>query len=486
MSSPDDDDDSAQTEQTAVVERGPDEEPAPEPADVPEAQPAPATEPAPESRVRVRDVAKAGDEVWASIGQVAAAVAACAGFVYLIGGLVMWLRFREADLPADQAVALMSKEQLLVVGLRLMVLPAAVIGALAWIATARTEPAQPGDDRSVFAMIRDWFRAASVRKLVLLAVVVVLALALLLGLPATWASLGWALAAVMVCGCRWYQVKHPGNARRERLAIALVAVAAAGVVSLARQLDQPVQLLSAQVLLDDSTTRNGVFVSSSSDDIFVGDTVGHKLVDLPRAHVTSVTVGPPEERAPRESVLSLILGGNDFSITPFEWWCNGERYSWGELGDLCRTQVQLLDASRVLDSEHPSYAPVRVRCPLRATSGCTGYLRLVSRKLFQVTPSSVPKHVVIGPVPLRLVGAKSGNTIGSGVTGYVCPEVPANTRGVLRNVPAQGEAKPTPTVQFQLVVTSDAAGHDVVRRTNYALTTPPTGETIPRLQGCSG
>ena len=265
-----------------------------------------------------------------------------------------------------------------------------------------------------------------------------------------------------------------------------MAVAAAGVVSLARQLDQPVQLLSAQVALDDNTTRDGVFVSSTSDDVFVGDTAAHKLVDLPRAHVTSLTVGPPEERAPRESLLSLILGGNDFSITPFEWWCNGERYSWGELGALCRTQLQFLDASRVLDDEHPSYAPVRVRCPLRATTGCTGSLRLVSRKLFQVTPAAVPKHVIIGPVPLHLAAAKSGNTIGSGVTGYVCPQVDPNTRGVLRNIPAQGDAKPMPTVEFELIVSSDAAGHDVVRRTNYALTTPPPGEAIPHLQSdCS-
>jgi hypothetical protein len=380
----------------------------------------------------------------------------------------------------------MSKEQLLVVGLRLMVLPAAVTGALAWLATARTEPAQPDDQRRWFGRIRGWIRAASVRKLVVIAAVIVLALALLLGLPATWASLGWGLAAVMVIGCRVYQLDHPGDARRERLAIALVAVAAAGVVSLARQLDQPVQLLSAQVLLDDNSTRDGVFVSSTSNDVFIGDTDARKLVDLPRAHVTSLTVGPPEERAPRESLLSLILGGNDFSITPFEWWCNGERYSWGELGDLCRTQLQLVDASRVLDSEHPSYAPVRVRCPQRASTGCTGSLQLVSRKLFQVTSASVPKHVVIGPVPLRLVGAKSGNTIGPGVTGYVCPVVDPNTRGVLRNIPAVGEAKAMPTVEFELVVSSDADGHDVVRRTNYALTTPPKGVPIPTDQGCSG
>jgi hypothetical protein len=64
--------------------------------------------------------------------------------------------------------------------------------------------------------------------------------------------------------------------------------------------------------------------------------------------------------------------------------------------------------------------------------------------------------------------------------------VDPNTRGVLRNIPAVGEAKAMPTVEFELVVSSDADGHDVVRRTNYALTTPPKGVPIPTDQGCSG
>src|SRR5918992_79410 len=68
---------------------------------------------------------------------VAGYLAALGGFVYLVGGVVMWLRFRTADLPPDQGVALMSKEQLFVVGLRLMILPLLVAGLLVFVLALR-------------------------------------------------------------------------------------------------------------------------------------------------------------------------------------------------------------------------------------------------------------------------------------------------------------------------------------------------------------
>src|SRR5918997_3095129 len=73
---------------------------------------------------------------------VAGYFAALAGFVYLVGGVVMWLRFRTADLPADQGVALMSKEQLFVVGLRLMILPLLVAGSLVFVLALRVSNAR--------------------------------------------------------------------------------------------------------------------------------------------------------------------------------------------------------------------------------------------------------------------------------------------------------------------------------------------------------
>jgi hypothetical protein len=447
-----------------------------------------ATEPAAPAAVP-RVLSLGAGEVWTMVGQLLGGLAASAGFVYLIGGAVMWLRFRQADLPADQAVALMSREHLLVIGLRLMILPALATGALAWLATSRTSPSTvlPSLRAGRLARLRARIGRMSKRRLALATAGVVLIGALALMLPASWASLGWLAAAAMIVVFRVRQLRRPPGRLDPRLAMALVAVAGAGLVSLARQLDQPVQLLSAQVELDSGKVRSGVFVGTTGDDVFIGDTVAHTIVALPRSHVSAVIAGPPEERAPHRSLLSALLGGDDFAITPFGWWCNGESYSWGQLGDLCRTQLQLLDPSRVLDGSHPSYAPVKVRCPLRASEGCRGSLRLVSRKLYQGGPASVPKHVVIGPLPLHTADARAGgDTIPPGKTGYVCPRVPASTRGLLRNVAAVGDDKPTPTVEFQLVVSSDQAGKDVVRRTNYALTIPPPGERFKPLQSdCS-
>ena len=69
--------------------------------------------------------------------QGAGAAAGTAAVVYVVGGMVMWLRFRKAGLPADQAVALMERQQLLVVGLGRMVLPAALTGLLARLVMRR-------------------------------------------------------------------------------------------------------------------------------------------------------------------------------------------------------------------------------------------------------------------------------------------------------------------------------------------------------------
>ncbi|HEX6618817.1 MAG TPA: hypothetical protein VF024_04120, partial [Solirubrobacteraceae bacterium] len=266
MSSPDGDEGEEQTGRAAPAAAAPTQEPAPAevPGEPPSQDGVPEAAPPPKREVRIRsEDAKAAVEMWTTVGQVAAAVAASAGFVYLIGGIVMWLRFRQADLPADQAVALMSRQQLLVVGLRLMVLPALATGVLAWMATSRTSPRDPAVDEAWHVTLRRRVRAVSLRHRVGVAVLAVLLLVLALGLPATWASLGWAAAAAMVIGVRLHQIRHPERHPKPRLTMALVAVAAAGLVSLARQLDQPVQLLSADVALDDGSSRGGVFVSAS-------------------------------------------------------------------------------------------------------------------------------------------------------------------------------------------------------------------------------
>src|SRR4051794_8324578 len=64
------------------------------------------------------------------IGAITSAVAGSVALMYAVGGAVMWIRFRRAGLPADQAVALVPRNDLMVVGLRVLVLPALLAGGV--------------------------------------------------------------------------------------------------------------------------------------------------------------------------------------------------------------------------------------------------------------------------------------------------------------------------------------------------------------------
>ena len=129
-------------------------------------------------------------EEWVTTaGTVAGGLAALGGFVYLIGGMVMWLRFKTADLPADQGVAVMSKEQLFVVGLRLMVIPLLVTGTIAILLADRAAKERTGAG----PLVR---RLATVATLLLAALLLIWAFAVA-GWPTGLAML---LAAVVLGG----------------------------------------------------------------------------------------------------------------------------------------------------------------------------------------------------------------------------------------------------------------------------------------------
>jgi hypothetical protein len=81
--------------------------------------------------------------------EVAGAVAALVAFVWLVGSAVMWLRFDKAGVPADAAVAVMSREQLFVVAFRLMILPALVAGFLAFVLWTWVEAQRRPKNRSL-------------------------------------------------------------------------------------------------------------------------------------------------------------------------------------------------------------------------------------------------------------------------------------------------------------------------------------------------
>lgn len=491
--------------------------------------------------------------------QAASAAAGTAAIVYVVGGMVMWLRFRKAGLPPDEAVAQMERQQLLVIGLRLMVLPAALTGALAWLVMYRR-----GRRSTQLPAQTRW---------VLKTVLLVLAAAFAVLLPFSFASVTWVLAALVVVGYLRYERRpagvpatdpaevsrdeprrelraevkrrvRPAETRREAarranprrlvrrarewvtvlsgwlskrsarsrryvplrrrvehqaspLFATMLVVMVAAVVSLGRQLDQPVQLLDARVSVQDATrTVDGVYISSDGDEIFIG--VNNEIKAIPRSTVREVTLGPPRERAPSPSIASRVVGRNRFAITPFEWWCNGERYGWEDVSELCQTQIQLFKKAdqKVQRRDLAGDAvPLILRCPVAAKKPCRGFLGMSSKNRYQLGSAALPRSVVFGS-RVRPVGAPDTAEAGiaPGTDKVMCLPVPASQRGLLRNTrpvedpmhrmrPDVGTGKRR--ISFNVTISTDQEGLNVVRSEPYIVSVTRPNQPIEYWGDCS-
>ncbi|HEX6390399.1 MAG TPA: hypothetical protein VFZ89_13145, partial [Solirubrobacteraceae bacterium] len=290
----------------------------------------------------------------------------------------------------------------------------------------------------------------------------------------------------------------PLQRRRLRPASPLVAtmlvVAVAAVVSLGRQFDQPVQLLDSTVRLQDrAQSINGVWISSDGDEVFVG--IDNEIRAIPRATVRDVTLGPPRERAPSPSLLSRALGGNRYAITPFEWWCNGERYSWGDVGDLCRTQIELVkgDDQDVQRRDLAGDAvPVTLRCPAAAKRPCRGFIRLSSRHRYQLGPAALPRPVTFHS---RVRPTDAPDTpeagIAPGQAKVVCVPVDSGQRGLLRNTRPLEDGTPLDAgtgkrpLPFSIQISADAEGRNVVRSERFVVSVTRPGQPIEYWGECS-
>jgi hypothetical protein len=103
-------------------------------------------------------------EPWQVAAAIAAAIAGTAGYLYLLGGVVTWLRLRAVGIPPDDVVASLPRGQLLVVGLSAIIGPVigVAIGAAALVRTKLSARQFSG----VFTAAALWFavREANVGK----------------------------------------------------------------------------------------------------------------------------------------------------------------------------------------------------------------------------------------------------------------------------------------------------------------------------------
>ena len=308
------------------------------------------------------------------VGAITGAFAGLVAFLYVIGGAVMWIRFRSAGLPADQAVSLVPRDQLLVIGLRVLVLPALLSGAVFALLAQRQRRRQ--------LEYATWGQVPLRASLCWLGAIVVLGLVV----PLTPGALAWPIAAFALWA-GWHQciaeAFRPTDPRTFPLwrAVGLAVLLSAGV-SLARQFDSPVQLPSATVQVGDRPSQTGVLVSANSDQVAVGFRERGEIMIFARSQLSNFLVGPTlDRRAPRASLLSRVLKGGAWAATPLELWCGGERYELWQLSKLCRTQPSLADpVAKVEDGT----VTTLLACPRQATRGCAGVLRLETADRYKV------------------------------------------------------------------------------------------------------
>jgi hypothetical protein len=343
----------------------------------------------------------------------------------------MWLRFNKAGFPADQAVALMPKADLLVIGLRVMVVPALGAGIVlaglasirvgrqrrfARLAAQRAELAKStaGDPDSEEARaraaklaemdvelerLRDrprplralpaWARTPA--KLLLLAIIV----ALVMTVPFSPAAFAWPVVLVGLV-IYWLRVRRAapigGDVRFPLVRIAIAGVLGVAVIAVARQTDPPARLPSAQVFVTDvpglagvlgleeaspetPIQLNGSLITSAGDTVSIGDPTTGKIITVPRSRVTSLVIGSPlDVRAPPRSLLSTIFGGDTgWAFTPLEGWCVHLRYSWSDIGHFCKGRPRV-EKRRLRLDRRGSVRGIAIACPVASPElTCIGF-----------------------------------------------------------------------------------------------------------------
>jgi hypothetical protein len=306
-----------------------------------------------------------------------------------------------------------------------------------------------------------------------------LPLAFILGVglvvPWSFASVSWPIALGLLLGVWYWRIRNTDRsdrAQRRRFArsIAITAVIAAAIVSIGRQLDEPVQLLHATVTLKakNSAPVEGVYVNASGDQVYLGNPGAGTIVAVPRSEISELAVGPPDDRAPSPSLLSRLIPGDErFSARPLEFWCNGEKYHWDESHAVCRSHPTLYwkptEGEHIRDFQRLGL-PLRVKCPPDARRVCQGWVILRSRKNYARSEFGVPRPVL--PAPVRFVADVSQ-------LAEVCLTITDGEFGLLR-----GEAGETP-VEFEAIVARDPEGETVFDRGEYWLKVGTRVETRP-------
>lgn len=246
------------------------------------------------------------------LGVVAAGIGVL-GFVTFFGGAILWIRFDQAHLPANEAVALVPREVLLTTGASFLV-PALMLALAAVLAVVllralhdayymrRGRPAKSAEPRSNVTGFEDFsaqgrFAAEGVFLLVLLVaqVVWVAPEAITVNVQRT---VLLALFGFATLGISWFVLR--GTGRLLWFGVALFAAVSAFIAATTymRTTDRP-KLEPAALLREGEGPRTGFFVARDADYVYLGRGLtttgtpgGARLVAVPAADISDLSIGP--------------------------------------------------------------------------------------------------------------------------------------------------------------------------------------------------
>ena len=222
----------------------------------------------------------------------------------------------------------------------------------------------------------------------------------------------------------------------------------------------------------------------SEDDsvVYIGDREDGLVRSVKRADVAKLTMGPPIEYAPIPSIMSRIVGGGRWSVTPVGLWCDGIRYGWLHLRDRCQGSPrpvlkpgqQAFFVTRVTGGEDPGVINIWVRCPEEAPHNCKGYARLSTVKEYGAPALGVLATNRRLPLPPLREDA-TPFSVEPGRTGAAVIPIRLNDWTTLATKAALGENAPAQLVRMQVTLSADPRGKSVFLRSEHSIrfTQPP-------------
>ena len=200
-------------------------------------------------------------------------------------------------------------------------------------------------------------------------------------------------------------------------------------------------------------------------EISIGDPTNRVIAALPRSGVTSMTIGPPlDQRAPPESLLSRLVGGSGWAVTPLELWCTNLRYGWNRIHEACRGEPALQVDDR-LSITRNRIRGIRVVCPEASDNGCRGFITVRTMRAGS-TADGVARALPVRIPPADFAFAPDRT---DGVT------VPVDEDKLyeLLTEDRRGSRRRPLTRDVRIVLSLEAAGEAVVDRAEVKLVVDP-------------